>query len=206
MPGHRLYRRELARTLEAAGRSADALAEYGWLAEHSPDWAVGLSGASQVLNRLGRYKEAEALARQAVELPPKNTSAYGSLAYALAKTDRFEEAVRVADEGLRAVPGRVEPYLARGLAVESLGDPAAAARSFCEALELHPEYVDAHEALAALLGRHEALRDLPEVRKLANRLEARVPSSRKPALLERMISVLRAKAPVSFGEPQQRQE
>ncbi len=206
MPDHTLYRRELARTLEAAGKLTDALSEYDWLTKRQPTWAVGWSGAAQVLNRLERYEEAEVLARKAIGLSPQNTSAYGTLAYALAKTERCEEAVRVAEEGLQAVPGRVEPYLGRGLAQEGLGDPAAAARSFCRALELHPEYVGVHEALAALVGQHENLRDLPEIRRLAESLEAKALASRKKALLERTISVLRGREPSALGDPQQSRE
>jgi tetratricopeptide (TPR) repeat protein/tRNA A-37 threonylcarbamoyl transferase component Bud32 len=204
--GNKLFGKELARILEEAGKLSVALLEYEWLAEHHPTWACGWAGAARVHNRLERHEDAEALARKAVGLFPRNTSGYGTLAYALYKQGRFEQAITVADEGLLAVPGRVEPYLARGLAQESLGDPAAAARSFCEALELHPEYIEAHEAMAALVARHDTLHDLPEFRRLADRLAARAPSSRRKAILERTVSVLRGRAEAEATNPASPQE
>ena len=92
---------------------------------------------------------------------------------------------------MRAVPGRTEPYLARGLALESLGEAQAAARVFCETLEIRPECAEVHESLVSLLRREEKLLDLPEIRRLAETLEARANSGPGKSVVEGTLAVLR---------------
>jgi serine/threonine protein kinase/Flp pilus assembly protein TadD len=198
-PDHQLYRSALAKTLKAAGKLPEALAEYEWLAEHHPRWAVGHTGAAEVLIQMGRYEEAVACAQRGVQLPPRNTPADESLAHALTKLGRHREALEAADAGIAAGPGRVGLHVVRGRAFEGLGEVEEAARSFCTAIELYPEHAEAHEALVGLMKSHPELTVLPDVTRLATFLSGRSRSSKKAALLGATLSILRGDSSADGG-------
>ncbi|MBI4585139.1 MAG: tetratricopeptide repeat protein [Planctomycetes bacterium] len=186
--------------------AVEALAEYERLAQDCPEWAVGYSGAASVLVQLGRYEEALARAERGVQLRPRNTPAYESLAFALTKLDHHREALKAAEAGIDALPGRIGPVLTRGLALEELGNIEVAARSYSQAIDLHPDSPEAHAALIALLKLHGGARALPELERLEEILARNAPVSRRGALIQGTLSVLRGALPEKNGGPGEKDE
>src|SRR5690606_17080261 len=71
-PDHMPSRVALAKKLSAAGNGAEALAMLGDVLANSPDSSLVRSAMAAVFANLGRYREAEAEARKAVELDAGN--------------------------------------------------------------------------------------------------------------------------------------
>ena len=96
---------------------------------------------AHALNELGQYDEAIRQCHLALEglwNTGENTAAYENLAYALWKSGDSEEALNVADEGIREIPDRPNLYLVRGLILKNNNRFDEAMQSFREALKLRP--------------------------------------------------------------------
>jgi Tfp pilus assembly protein PilF len=77
--------------------------------------------------------------RAALEANPKLVGASIFLSAQLIKLKRFEEAAKVARDGIQHDKGTYELHLHLGIALHNLGDHATAAKSFANAVQLHPD-------------------------------------------------------------------
>ena len=105
----------------------------------------------------GCQGDAEKLCRAAfdamVALEPDNPEAHASLAVALRRLGRLDEAVAALRQAIRLAPGRAAAHADLGHALAGLGRLAEAAAAFHEAARRDPGDADAHANLgAALLG------------------------------------------------------
>lgn len=90
------------------------------------------------------YKAAVGYLR-ALELEPRNASAWLGLARVLKGLGDLEAAREVLDGTVRASPDLTEAWAERGQVLEALNDRAEAAKSFAKALELKPDHRTARE-------------------------------------------------------------
>lgn len=96
-----------------AGRTADALTEFDAALAADPDFAEALRGRALVLDLgFGRIEDAERAYRRALALRPAYPEAHNDLGQLLARTGRYDEALREFDAALEDLAYR-EPYLAR---------------------------------------------------------------------------------------------
>jgi Tfp pilus assembly protein PilF len=96
-----------------AGRAADALKEFDQALEIDPRFAEAVRGRALVLDlAFGRTDEAERAYRRALELRPAYPEAHNDLGQLLARTGRYDEALREFDIALDDLAYR-EPYVAR---------------------------------------------------------------------------------------------
>ena len=79
----RLYRRDFAKFLDVAGRTAEAAAEFEAMLAESPDDPEALAGAGRIAASQKNPAKAIPLLRRAVELRPGDTDLMGSLAMAI---------------------------------------------------------------------------------------------------------------------------
>ncbi len=87
---------------------------------------------------------------QALELEPRNGSAWLGLSRSLKATGDLEGARDVLDRTVRIAPTLAEAWSERGQVLEALSDRPEAAKSFAKALELRPDHRTARERYAKL--------------------------------------------------------
>jgi Flp pilus assembly protein TadD len=150
-----------------AGRAQDALREFDEALKADPEMPEAHHGRGLVLEyAFGKLAEAEAEYRRAVAGKAAYSEAHNNLGLLLARTGRYEEAIREYDEAL-ASTFYAEPFKARcnkGLALYRMGrrDDGLAELRTC--VKLAPAYCGGHRDLGLVLlseGRtREALEEL----------------------------------------------
>jgi Tfp pilus assembly protein PilF len=96
-----------------AGRAADALKEFDQAIEIDPRFAEAVRGRALVLDlAFGKTEDAERAYRRAIVLRAEYPEARNDLGQLLAKTGRYDEALREFDAALGDLSYR-EPYVAR---------------------------------------------------------------------------------------------
>jgi type IV pilus biogenesis/stability protein PilW len=96
-----------------AGRAADALKEFDQAIEIDPRFAEAVRGRALVLDlAFGKTDDAERAYRRALELRPEFPETHNDLGQLLARTGRYDEALRQFDAALADLSYR-EPYVAR---------------------------------------------------------------------------------------------
>ncbi|MBO4208827.1 tetratricopeptide repeat protein [Micromonospora echinofusca] len=106
---------------------------------------------AQLLAELGRYDEAAAELGYAIALDPANATALTMLARVHLAADRPDAALESADAAVVAAPSRIDPLVARGLALTDLRQFKEAARVADEILALGPDDAYAQRSGAAIL-------------------------------------------------------
>ena len=116
-----------------------------------PDASV-LSDLGVMLRVQGRYVEAEASYRRALQLDPCLVSALGNLGNVLLDQHKLDEAQMVLTAALERAPDR--PWLLHSLALSLMahGTVDRAEKLLRQSLTIDPTYAEAHETLGALLG------------------------------------------------------
>jgi Tfp pilus assembly protein PilF len=137
-----------------AGRSAEALKEFDEALKLDPRFAEAHRGRGIVLEfAYGRTAEAEREYRRALELRPEYPEAHNDLGQLLAKSGRWEEALREFELAL-ADPDYREPQVARcnrGQALYGMGrhDDGIAALRAC--VNASPRYCPGYRELGRIL-------------------------------------------------------
>jgi tetratricopeptide (TPR) repeat protein len=96
---------------------------------------------------------------EALKLSPKDRSALGNRAWALAQMGRLDQAIAGYSELLAANPRSDRAYNSRGLAHLRKGDVSAALADFEEALKINPRNVPARNNRALVLARQNKLEE-----------------------------------------------
>ena len=88
---------------------------------------------------MGRTAEATALNRKVLELDPNNIVALNNLAWALCEQNgQYQEALELADKGLKIAPNYVDLLETRGVILYRLGQFEKAAEDLARCVELYP--------------------------------------------------------------------
>ncbi|GAB7555678.1 tetratricopeptide repeat-containing sulfotransferase family protein [Novosphingobium sp. 11B] len=95
---------------------------------------------AELAGRIGRYRDAEALLRRALELAPGFTAARANLAIALYRQNRFAEAVAVLDTVLAQGEAQAGDLNLRAAALGRIGDYAEARRIYADLTETFPDH------------------------------------------------------------------
>ena len=179
-PRYERGRYNLANVLDASGRSLEAQAEYRLVLERNPQDGRSLQNLAVSLALSGQLGEAAANLETLLELEPHNMLAWENLAAAyrdLGLAERAEEAEErarampalppenlpfnlesVLREALDHYSGIVERksprwpdlYFKLGIVLEGLEESGRARECYEKALELNPNYLEAHRKLAEL--------------------------------------------------------
>jgi biofilm PGA synthesis protein PgaA len=141
---------DLSALLQQAHRPGEAIAVFERAAvADPPDYA--LLAATRAYRDVGRYRDAEQLARRGLKRFPDQAELPLLLALVLTDAGRPKEALEILGrpEAQRAPP--VERHLAEGYAWRKAGDPYKALSAYTDALKLVPANEEARTAAAALL-------------------------------------------------------
>src|SRR5665213_1392443 len=99
------------------------------------------------LRRQGRFQEAEASARAALEVAPNDANIQGQLGVILAQQGRGEEALRACEAAVASNPELPAAHLRLAQVQANTGNVPAARASLEKALELDPNFAAASQAL-----------------------------------------------------------
>jgi biofilm PGA synthesis protein PgaA len=194
--GDRRVDDDLAVVLAWAGRPADALAVFERAAPDgvAPDYVR--AAMFQAYRDVGRFGDAERLARTSLAAEPASRDWSRRLALALADAGRGDEALRVLDPLLAAQADDADAWLARAYAASRTGDAFASLRAYGEARRLRP---GDREAVAGIA---RGLRDLGGPHGAA----AALPAAPLPLQAEQAAARVRWGAQVLPRDPQRRFE
>ena len=135
------------------GQAQDALREYDLALESDDTLPEAHRGRGLVLEfAFGKLKDAEAEYRKAIDLKPGLSEAHNDLGQILARTGRYEEALREFDEALGST-FYMEPWVARlnkGQALYQMGRKEAGLTEIRNCLAISPRYCAARRALGLL--------------------------------------------------------
>lgn len=144
----------------------------------------------------GRFEEALAVLRRAIEIAPQDIGARNAAGLVLTRLERYPEALAAFDGVLDLQPDFAGAHCARGATLESMGRLQAAECAYNHALELEPENLGAAQGLANLLSRRG---DHAQARPLAEAvLEA------QPNFPDAVMVLAAADAAEGYGERAQR--
>lgn len=117
------------------------------------------------LHQLGRYDDAVAALRQAIECEPRYLDAYRNLSFALEQQGRLDDAAEALRAALRIDPHCVHAHIDLGHIQHECGQRAEAKASFDRALAIDPDAVIGLTGLAALLHDEERFADSEQILK-----------------------------------------
>jgi tetratricopeptide (TPR) repeat protein len=161
----------------ASKHDENALKALDRLLELEPDKPELLEERIDLLQRLNRYEEAEALLERLRDREPTNAARHYQLALALTKwssrPNRMELAERSLREVIRLSPADAEGYYRLGLVLQNMKRPQEAIPLFRKALDLSPRMTDAVRALARAYGMVNDTAHSEEVFRLYRALNAR---------------------------------
>ncbi len=142
----------------AAGRAADAVADYDRVLTREPTHWEALNNRGIALEALQKYEEALASYERALALNPTNSNVLHNRAASLLTLRRHEEALPLFQRLIEAEPANAENWTGHGAALASLVRLEASLPSFERALALDPTSVRAlvgRGTVLAALGRSE---------------------------------------------------
>jgi tetratricopeptide (TPR) repeat protein len=139
---------------QVAGNLADAILLYRRSLEAHPT-AEAHTFLGWTFSFLGRYDDAIAECRKAIEVDPAFGNPYNDIGAYLIELDRPGEAIDWLEKATRAPRYEAPhyPWLNLGRAYEKIGPWQEALRCYRKALEIRPDYEEAKRRLAALLAK-----------------------------------------------------
>lgn len=141
------------------GLDAAALAEWAALAKAHPDDARVQSNLGSEFAKTGKYQEAVAHFRSALDLNPQFNTVHGALAGALLKTGQTDEALQQFQIAIETYPGSAEMYNSYGTALAKNGQIAEATAEFTKATGLNSKLLEAQNNLGVALARQGQVED-----------------------------------------------
>lgn len=149
-PEHSVAQYTLGLVLEQRGAIEPALAAYETAARVQPDLQLAHLGAADLLFSLGRYEPARAHYERVIALGPRDLVGHRGLILTLIASGQVEAAERYAQTFAQNFPTSPEACLLLGRAEIAVGRAPLARAAFERALQLRPNFPEAHAALGSL--------------------------------------------------------
>ncbi len=123
---------------------------YQQIVEETPDNYIILSNLGAVQIEAGKFSAAEVALRKATSINPADASAFTYLGVAYSRQAKFDEAISVLRQAIAINDNNAvaHNYLGVSLAQKEPAAPADAEKEFKRAIELNPDYPEAHFNLA----------------------------------------------------------
>jgi tetratricopeptide (TPR) repeat protein len=118
--------------------------------EIRPEFAAPYATLGDYHVKVRNWEAAIAAYREGIRLDPRNAQAYAGLAFCYHRLKRPAEADRTLREGIVARPMAASLRVVYGDFLADMGERAAAAEVYREALAIEPGNADARSKLAAL--------------------------------------------------------
>jgi len=107
--------------------------------ERNPKSIAAVASLAMLVQHMGRAAEAAALNRKVLDLDPNNIIALNNLAWILCEQDgQYQEALELADRGLKVAPHYVDVLETRAVVLYRLGQFDKAAEELARCVEMYP--------------------------------------------------------------------
>jgi predicted O-linked N-acetylglucosamine transferase (SPINDLY family) len=103
---------------------------------------------AETLRAQGRFSDAMAACRKAIDLNPEYSPALINMAAILRQLNRFDEALETLDHVIAVDPESAEAHNNRGIVLRLQGRSREAVAAFTQALSFNPRLIQAHNSLA----------------------------------------------------------
>jgi protein O-mannosyl-transferase len=143
----------LGNALLAAGRYADAVAQYQEALQLKPDYNQLYNNLGDALLQLHRPREAVAALAAGLRLFPSDPNVHNNLGAAFLQLGRTDDAIREYEAALSVEPGSAATESNLALALSEAGRADEAIAHYQAAVRLQPDLATAHFALGNLLAR-----------------------------------------------------
>ena len=143
--------------------------------EREPNHLPAINTLAVLLQMTDRPAESAALYQQILKLQPDNVIAMNNLAWIMCEEQgKYEQALELAQRGLKKTPNYVDLIDTRGVAYYRLGEFDKAVRDFTRSIELYPDripsvvasYFHLGRALTSLGRKEEAIENLKKASEL----------------------------------------
>jgi Flp pilus assembly protein TadD/uncharacterized coiled-coil DUF342 family protein len=138
-----------ARAAEALKDYDSAALKYQEILAKEPSNVTALSNMGAIRYRQGRLDEAEGFLRKAVAVAPNDSASRSLLGVVFSRTGKLDEAFN---------PRNAEAHNYLGITLSEKGWSAAAEQEIRRAIELNPQYADAHFNLAVIYAKQKTPR------------------------------------------------
>lgn len=161
----------LARALETAGRSSDAIEQYREAVRLDPAYARAVKGLANALLVAGSGREAITGFSELLRLDPNDAEAYNNLGFARIQLGEFQDAIESLQRALALKPDYPDARYNLARAFARVGRPDQALTEFREALKYRRDWLPALVDLAWLQATtaNNEVRDAEEAVRLALR-------------------------------------
>lgn len=143
--------KNVAQMLEAAEELPGALGEWLLVSQSMPQYANARYHLGNLLDQMGRSREAEEQFREALALDPNMAEALSGLGLALAAQGRLPEAFRAYQQATALNPESIHAYINWGLGLASQGRFVEAIGQYERALKIDPTSSTAYNNLGRSL-------------------------------------------------------
>ncbi len=133
-----------------SGRLEKAEEMFEKVVDKDPDNVYALSNLGVVRFKLQKFAEAEKVLKKAVEIDPKDAFSFETLGIVYFSQGKIDDAIEVLTMALNQDNTRWTAHNFLGIAASRKGWPEAAEKELRRAIELNPQYSDAHFNLAVL--------------------------------------------------------
>ena len=146
-PGSADAHLNVALTLDALGRSRDAIGAFKTAVFLAPRHVDGLASLAGAYNKIGQSQDAVATCEKALLIDPAHVGALGNLGSALRQLGRFDEAADAYEKALAVTPESYALHLNLGNLHLDTDTPEAAVPCFEAAIGIDPAHADPHAML-----------------------------------------------------------
>jgi tetratricopeptide (TPR) repeat protein len=137
-----LFRQALAE--QRQGKFDDAIRNYETIIGDNPESAGALHNLGAALNAQGKVEAAVAAYRRSVSLRPGDPATWSNLGNSLRRLGRYAEAQAIHRRALSLDASNPSALFNAGLVYRDLNQPEQAIRLFELAIDMYPDYVEAH--------------------------------------------------------------
>jgi Flp pilus assembly protein TadD len=116
-----------------------------------------------LLTRMGRYPEAEADARRAIQAGPAEAVAWSNLGDVLTRQGKPGEAVQATRKAVELQPDNPDNWYNYGVALASMDSLPRAKEAYERAIAINPRHVEAINNLGGLLGAHGRIEEARDI-------------------------------------------
>ena len=146
-PSDRILREQFAVLLETVGDLDGAIEQYRQITSHLSHHPEAFVRLGVLLNRIGKWQDAEQTLRTALALRPDYATAASWLGICLVRQGRYAEAHEQFRKTVELQPAFAEAWLNWGLVLANRDDPAGALEKYQAAVAADEDYLPAHDRL-----------------------------------------------------------
>ncbi|ETR72867.1 MAG: TPR repeat-containing protein [Candidatus Magnetoglobus multicellularis str. Araruama] len=133
------------------GNKEKAIESFEAAIQYQPESARSLYNLGNACKHSQQFQKAEKYYKQAIAIQPDFAECMNNLADAYIYLERYDDAMKMVDQALTLCSDYPEFYFNKGVIFSRLGDYASGIQYLRKAIDMNPEFIDAHYSLCFCL-------------------------------------------------------